>query len=266
MKRIELFEFEDQKWIPAFLRDCITNLIEVFHRLLNTSDLLQKQIAKMRIGVKFDQIIDLGSGSGGTMPEVVSKYNKIHREQPLSLSLSDLYPHKNAIKYFNSSQDHVRYISNPIDATDLSKAPGGLKTMIACFHHFSPIHAKKILASAQKNNQPILIYEIADNFMPLLLWCLLLPISLTLLICMVLLMTPFVKRLTIAQIIFTYIIPIIPIMYAWDGQASLMRTYTFKDIHSLLEELPTTSNYKWKVAYAKNKKNKNAGYTIVGMP
>ena len=43
-------------------------------------------------------------------------------------------------------------------------------------------------------------------------------------------MTPFVKNLTLKQIIFTYLIPIVPLIYAWDGQASLVRMYTFKDI------------------------------------
>ncbi len=50
-------------------------------------------------------------------------------------------------------------------------------------------------------------------------------------------MTPFVKPLTWRQIIFTYLIPIIPICYAWDGQASLPRIYTLKDLDHLLAGL-----------------------------
>ena len=47
-------------------------------------------------------------------------------------------------------------------------------------------------------------------------------------------MTPLVKPLTWRQIVFTYLIPIIPICYAWDGQASLPRMYTMDDVEVLL--------------------------------
>ena len=49
---------------------------------------------------------------------------------------------------------------------------------------------------------------------------------------MVLFMTPWVRPLSWQQLLFTYLIPIIPLCYAWDGQASIMRIYTFDDIQN----------------------------------
>ena len=58
-------------------------------------------------------------------------------------------------------------------------------------------------------------------------------------------------------------IPLVPIFYAWDGQASLPRTYSFEDIKN--ELLPTeNSDYEWKIDYAYDVRGKKAGYYIMG--
>jgi len=38
MKRIQLFEFEDFNWFPNWLRKCLTRMMVVMHKLLNTSE------------------------------------------------------------------------------------------------------------------------------------------------------------------------------------------------------------------------------------
>ncbi len=78
-------------------------------------------------------------------------------------------------------------------------------------------------------------------------------------------MTPFVKPLTWRQIVFTYLIPIIPICYAWDGQASLPRMYTLKDLDHLLEGLGS-ENYIWQKGHAKKKNGKKQGTYLLGLP
>ena len=64
---------------------------------------------------------------------------------------------------------------------------------------------------------------------------------------------------------FTFLIPAIPVLYAWDGQASLVRTYTFDDVRELIgtEEDP---GYHWEIKDGKNEKGKNQGYFIIGTP
>ena len=81
---------------------------------------------------------------------------------------------------------------------------------------------------------------------------------------MSLVMTLFVRPLSFSQIFFTYLIPIIPMVYAWDGQASLMRTYTFKDVEELLGE--QAEDYDWEIADAKKADGKKLGYYIMGYP
>jgi len=226
MKRIQLFEFEDFQWFPSAIRNSMTNLIVVFHKMMGSAQTLANIFQDLRTQLNFNQIVDMGSGAGGAMPEAISIMNESNANNPVN-------------------------------------TPEGLKTLIASFHHMPPEAAKSILKSAQENKQSIFIYELAENNIPTLLWWILLPLSLTILFIMCLFMTPFARPMTWQQIVFTYLIPIIPICYAWDGQASLVRTYTFPDLEKILEDIKQ-DGYHWEMQVAKNAKGKKAGYYVLG--
>ncbi|MBV7270306.1 hypothetical protein [Winogradskyella luteola] len=265
MKRIQLFEFEDFIWFPSSIRTGMTNLLVVLQKIMRTSDIIASLIITAKQRNNFSQIIDLGSGSGGIMLDVIKKLN-INNTESLKLLLTDLHPNSKLVEQINSTKIHnVTYNKSSVDATNLSNLPMGLKTMVNSFHHMPPNVAKSILKSAQDNKHPLLIYEIGENTIPTLLWWLLLPLSLAILFVMALLMTPFIKPLSWKQLVFTYLIPIIPLCYAWDGQASIMRIYTFKDIECLIKDFKNES-YIWKVDKAKKPNGKKAGYYILGLP
>ncbi len=265
MKRIELFEFEDFQWFPAVIRTSMTNLIKVLHGMIGTSDVLANLLSKVREKHAFNQIIDLGSGSGGPMIDTVQQLNSKEGNSKINLILTDKYPNAKTVESINNQcVPEVRYESKSQDAMEMDTLPEGLKTMIASFHHMPVNVAKGILTSAESNKQPIFIYEISENNIPTILWWILLPISLTILILMTLFMTPFVKQLTVSQLVFTYLIPIIPLAYAWDGQASLMRTYTIDDVKELIGE--QNPDYTWEIEPVKKENGRKAGYYILGYP
>lgn len=266
MKRIQLFEFEDYNWFPNWMRACMTNLIVVLHKMMGVSEVLSYLITRVLKEKNLSKIIDLGSGSGGAMPEVLKDLHQITDFNEVELVLTDLYPNKAAVTKFNkNTQDKISYLETSVDATNLLNVPNGLKTMINSFHHMSPKAARKILESAEENGQALLIYEMAENKIPLFIWVLLLPISLVVLMIMTLFMTPFVKPLTWQQLVFTYLIPILPICYAWDGQASMPRMYSMNDVDELLEGLGS-DNYYWEHGPAQKSTGKKLGTYIVGYP
>jgi len=121
------------------------------------------------------------------------------------------------------------------------------------------------LHSAQEKRDPILIFELAKNNIPFVVWLILLPLSLSIIIFMSIVMTFFVRPLSFKQVFFAFVIPIIPLIYAWDGQASLMRTYTFEDIELLLKDIKDNS-YVWTIKEAEKSNGKKLGYYIKGMP
>ena len=260
MKRVQLFEFEDYQWIPDEIRSSMTRLITVLIKMMGIQHIIAKKVKFILDENNLTTVVDLGSGAGGAMP-------LIHEDIPeVKMTLSDLHPNKTAIKYINLLPgDNLEYLQTPVNASDFESAPSGLKTMINCFHHMPPKQARKILSSAFKAKQPFLIYEMAENKMPLVLWALMLPISMVIMIIMVLFMTPFVKPLTWQQLLFTYLIPVIPFLYAWDGQASMPRIYSMDDMDELLEGL-SSKDYSWTKETALNEKGKATGTFVIGLP
>lgn len=265
MKRRHVLEFEDQSWFPGWIRDAMTRLIVVFSRVIGATDALALLVRRATKKSGLSAVVDLGSGSGGVMPDVIER---VRQEDPdAELTMCDLYPNRAAIARFNTDEEapHLRYLAEPVDARQIGAAPKGLKVMTNSFHHMRPEDARAILASAKESSEPILIYELTDNKVPFPLWCIGLVIGLPLVFLIALVLTPAVRPLTARQLVFTYLIPIVPILYAWDGQASMPRIYGLRDLDELLDGLHG-DNYRWEKGVAKTPKGKAAGIYLLGMP
>lgn len=259
MKRIDLFEFEDLPWFPNWMRICLTRLIVVMHKILNTSDDLVPLIKRALDHSDKNIIVDLCSGSGGPMIEVFKKLVAEGEYSNVKLMLTDLYPNLEMASKINSSGlQNVVYKSSPVDALNVIPELTGVRTMVGSFHHMKPDAARKILQNAKERKVPICIYEISDNGYPTFLWWMTVPV----IFIMALFLTPFVRPLTWKQIIFTYLIPVIPMFFAWDGAVSNVRTYTLEDLDILLEGLES-DEYRWEKGKISNKANK---LYLLGIP
>lgn len=259
MKRIALFEFEDFTWFPNWLRICLTRLIVVMHKFLNSSDDLVPLIKKALNHSKTNIIVDLCSGSGGPMIEVFKDLVEEQGNSDVELILTDLYPNLEMASIINTSAiPNLSYKTSPVNASNVNTELTGVRTMVGSFHHMEPDTARQILINAKENKVPICIYEISDNSFPTFLWWMTIPI----IFFMSFVITPFVRPLTWKQLVFTYLIPIIPMVFAWDGAVSNVRTYTLGDLDILLEGLES-ENYKWEKGKIANKASK---LYLLGIP
>ena len=57
---------------------------------------------------------------------------------------------------------------------------------------------------------------------------------------------PFIRPFRITNILFTYLIPIIPIFVLWDGIVSLLRTYTADVLRKMTQEIDA-NDYEWEI-------------------
>jgi hypothetical protein len=241
MKRKQLFEFEDFSWFPHWLRDCMTHYISAMHRLLGTSKTLAKLVARALEHTNQQRVIDLCSGSGGPMLEVANILRQHYGYPDLQLTLSDLYPNQETAKKINQlAEENTKYLTTAVNATDLDKELAGVRTMVCSMHHMPPEVAKRILKNALEAQQPICIYEISDNSIPRGIRWLAFPTTFI----MVFFITPLVRPMTWQQLVFTYLIPILPLLIAWDGAVSNIRTYTLNDLDILLSDLQS-EQYTW---------------------
>jgi hypothetical protein len=182
-----------------------------------------------------------------------------HGLHNLKLTLTDLYPNRELAKEINGSKNaNISYVTTSIDATNVPVELSGVRTMVCSFHHMNADTAKKILMDAKARRQPICIYEISDNSFPILFWWVALPFNFL----TTFFITPFVRPLTLKQIIFTYLIPIIPFFFAWDGAVSNARTYTLNDLDLLIEG-SETQDYKWEKGIIPGKAKK---IFLLGLP
>ena len=264
MKRVHTLEFEDLAWFPDWLRDAMTRVLVVFSRLVGVPAGLAAVLSRVLREERLDRVVDLGSGAGGVMPEVLDRIRQQAGLADVKLLLSDLYPNRDTIEAIRAQgRPALSYRAEPLSALDLEGAPAGLKTMVNCFHHMRPKEARAILESAQRNRQPLLVYEIAEPPMPFALWCLGLPLNLAFVATMALLLTPFVRPLSFRQLFFTYVIPLVPLFYAWDGAASVPRVYGRDDLDELLGDM-RIDDYVWETGRAE--KGQGTGFYLLGRP
>ncbi len=249
MQRVHLFEFEDYKWFPKGIRDCMTKYIVTIHKLLGSAPVLSRVIAKGLKKTNKTRIVDLCSGGTGPMPEVMQDLKETHGLKDLKLTCTDLYPNKDAAARLNNDGNpNTEYLLDPVNATQVKEQ--GFRTMVCSFHHMTEDVAKSILKDAHDSKEGICVFEISDNSIPYWIAWLAFPIN----ILSVLFITPMVRPFTWQQFVFTYLIPILPLAIAWDGAVSNVRTYTVKDLQDLTSDL--NDNYSWEIDTVKGKGGK----------
>lgn len=243
MGRIHLFEFEDKKWFPSFLRNYGTDFLQF---LSNRTALYKPVIPIIEKGLEIsrtNQILDLCSGGGGGLIWLNSKLKK--HVPHLKILLTDLYPNLSAFEYFGNKADNIAYLKEPVDARNVPENLNGLRTLFLSLHHFNPVDAKRILQNAVDSHNSIAVFEAQERTFPSLLAMFLSPLT-------VLFTTPFIKPFKFGRLIFTYLLPIVPLFVWWDGIVSSLRTYSIKEMKELVKSLDKTEKYDWEINKVKS--------------
>ena len=113
------------------------------------------------------------------------------------------------------------------------------RTIFSAFHHFSPEDARAILQNAVDASQSIGIFEItrrAPSTIGLMFpWALMSFVS-----------TPFIRPFRWSRLLWTYLVPIIPLVLLFDGVVSCLRTYRPEELRNIIEKLAATE-YQWDI-------------------
>lgn len=238
MKRIHLFEFEDQKWFPNSIRNYITDFLQFASNMGRIYDPIIPLLSEQLKNDETNTIIDIGSGGGGGL---ISLNTALKKEIPnLRIVLTDLYPNKEAFRYTSKFTDNFEFVEHPIDARDIPVQLKGLRTQFLSLHHFKPKDAMAILQNAVDNNSSIAIFEAQERSLKSIVGMIVSPLS-------VLILTPFIKPFGWSRLLFTYLIPIIPIVVLWDGIVSVLRTYSVDEMRELVKQLDNSETYDWKI-------------------
>ena len=244
MKRRHLFEYEDQQWFPVFIRNYGTDFLQF---IANKMDMYKEIIPVLIKGLQksgHKKIIDIASGGGGGWEKIAPR---IKDEIPdIQITLTDYYPNIEAMKrMLLVDKDIFKYVPESIDALDVPKQLEGLRTLFLSFHHFKYEDAKKVLQNAIDARMPIAVFEIQERNMEHVLKNIFSPL-------MVLLTAPFIKPFSIGRLVFTYLLPVVPMFILWDGVVSVLRTYTLDEMKKMTTELNKRMHYKWEIEKIKD--------------
>ncbi len=244
MKRVHLFEFEDQKWFPGFLRDYMTDFLQFASNQGKIYDPIIPLLVDRLKKEKYPVIIDLGSGGGGGL---ISLNNSLKEDLPeLKIILTDLYPNRAAFEHASTLAENFEFVEQAVDARNVPGELKGLRTQFLSLHHFKPADAKAILQNAVHANSSIAVFEAQERSLASFIGMLLSPLT-------VLLFTPFIRPFRWGRILFTYLLPIIPIAVLWDGLVSALRTYSVNEMQELVHDLQGADTYDWNIGKAKAK-------------
>ena len=223
--RLHLFEFNDQPWFPASWRACGLAYLAKLSDWIGAADAMAPFLQRV-VG---DRIVDLCSGQRGPAVRLGELLN-------VPVTLTDKFPDRATFGRLESDRVQVR--TDSVDALAVPAELTGTRTMFNALHHFRPDEVRAVLGDAATAGQPIAIFELSERtFVNLNSAPLIIPI-------LVALTVPTLRPFRWDWIVFTYLIPILPLVIAWDGWVSHWRTYTPHELRGLT---PQVEGYTWTI-------------------
>lgn len=281
MRRVQFIELHEQPWFPSSLRDDVTDAIQFGYNLMKgyapVVPLLQSVIDSSANGRSDRQtIVDMCSGGGGPWLELSrmlrcgsaessagnSVGNYARDSARLQIWLTDKYPNLDAFQNLSAASDcdcRISYYPKSVDAMNVPRELKGMRTMFTSFHHFSPDAARAILQNAVDAGENVGVFEITRRA----------PSAIAVIFVGVLLMflhTPRIRPFRWSRLLWTYLIPIIPLVLLFDGVVSCLRTYRPQELREIVNKL-TACEYRWEIGELAGKRARVTylvGYAEVG--
>jgi hypothetical protein len=238
MRRTQFIELHEQPWFPPTLRNEITDALQRGTALFRAYAPIFVPLQRALDATRSHSIVDVCSGSGGPWLELSQKLrggSSVYR-----ICLTDKFPNLAGFENVKAaSANRIDFHRSSVDAMKVPAELTGFRTMFSSFHHFPPTQARAILQNAVCARQGIGIFEITNRTASaiglMFLWFL----------------TPFVSTPTIrpfrwSRLLYTYVLPIIPLVLLFDGLVSCLRTYRTTELRELIEEFAATE-YRWEI-------------------
>lgn len=225
MKRKHVFQFTNAKWFPLFLTRCIYEFMTWFVNKVNAAKPFMPVIEE---GLKHaNRIIVINKKCGAgfeTVAHLIDKNNERINVDP---------------KNFKANEK-------------------GLYLSVNSFHLFTSDEAKEILERVSNFGQPIVVVEgNNDSLWQVFGMTIIVPLT-------VILTAPFVKPFRIERIIFTYLIPILPIVTFFDGFMALFKLYSPSDLDQMTTAIKS-EGYYWRSGKLENGRGGKIIY-LLGYP
>src|SRR5581483_7189600 len=184
------------------------------------------------------EIVDLCSGACGPVVPLCRELSKSGTD--VRVTVTDKYPNRTAFARAEAAcHGGLRGWPESVDATSVPRELNGVRTLFNAFHHFQPELARRMIRDACDKRQPMAIFEITHRSLSR---------ALITFIGSFLIMFALVPRMRPRRAVWwlgTYVIPILPLAFGWDGMVSCLRTYTEEDYRKLTAGLAPDYQWRW---------------------
>jgi hypothetical protein len=238
MHRVQFIELHEQPWFPSSVRHQITDSLQFGLNLVKAYAPIASLLQSVLDSTRSRSIVDLCSGGGG--PWLCLSRKLQSDAQVLHILLTDKYPNLRAFHNVRAaSENHIAFYPDSVDALKVPGELQGFRTMFTSFHHFPPEQARALLQNAVDAGESIGIFEITRRAPSTI--ALMFPWVLLLFVC-----TPWIRPFRWSRLLWTYLVPIIPLVLLFDGVMSCLRTYRPQELRDIIQKL-SGIEYQWEV-------------------
>jgi hypothetical protein len=237
--RLQLFEFEDLPWFPAPVR---AGMMDYLRFMISALRIYQPIVPLLAEGLRHTgqtMLLELAAGAGGGTEDV---WRSLRRQGCLQVRvlLTDLYPQPAAWADIRQrTEGNISAELEPVDATAVPPHLPGFRVIFSAFHHFPPAGALALLRDAVQARSGVGVFEGAGkHWGEILLAWVMNPLA-------QLLLTPFFRPFRLSRLVFTYLLPLIPICTIWDGTVSILRMYPPEALLRLAAQADPNGQFAW---------------------
>ena len=224
MKRKQITQIINTSWCPKFIKKLVAEFLSWFVVKVNATKPFIPLIESMVNDAHSNQIINIDFNIGAGI-ESVKPYLK----------------------------EDIQIKSIPI--SDFNTDTKGVYLFLNSFHQLNVKQAKEILSQIVNSKNPVVIVEGNNDS----LWQV---VGMTVFVPLTTLLTaPFVKPFRLTRLLFTYIIPVLPLIITIDGCIALLKLYNPKDLLELISSI-NAPKYKWKAGKNDNGRGGKIIYLI----
>ena len=238
--RLQLLELEDQPWFPALIRAGMMDYLRFMTTALHTYRPIVPLLAEGLRRTGQTHVLELGAGAGGGTEDVYHALRQLPGLAAVRITLTDLYPQPAAwADIAHRTQNAIRGTTEAVNALAVPPDLAGFRAIFSAFHHFPPAAAAALLADAVRARQGIGVFEGAGkHWLEIGLVWTVLPIA-------QLLLTPFFRPFRLSRLVFTYLLPFIPLCTIFDGTVSILRMYPPDYLLRLARQADPAGSYEW---------------------
>ena len=254
MKRRHLIEVSDEAWCPQSIRHAVTDYCRFVTEASGVYNAIAPVLIEALQKTGARRVLDLGSGAAGPWLRLQPLLRKMGVD--VAVCLTDHNPDLQAFERARRlSQQAITYHPEPVDATQVPAGLPGFRTLFSAFHHLRPDQARAVLADAVAKGEGIAVFECGRRSMLMLLLVLPTPLR-------VLLAAPFIRPFRWSRLFWTYLLPVLPVVLAFDVVVSCLRIYSMPELRDLTAGL---DRYRWDIGTVRNKMMIPVTY-LIGVP